>query len=151
MAHDFKLFPELTNRQMEIYYFDSPHKQITEDFRARVVKVTDGDTIRVKCDFRDFDFPIRILDIAAPELDEEGGIEAQKWLQSLILGEEVDIIMNPKIRVEKWGRLIGKVFFRGMDMSEESIREGHALKWEERAERSLPQIPAFDDLIGEIK
>ena len=62
MAHDFKLFPELTNRQMQEYYFQSPHKQITENFAAKVVKVTDGDTIRVEVDFRDFDFPIRIAE-----------------------------------------------------------------------------------------
>ena len=48
MAHDFKNFPELTNRQMQVYYFESPHKQVTEDFRGRVIKVTDGDTIRVE-------------------------------------------------------------------------------------------------------
>ena len=47
MAHDFKQFPELTNSQMVMYYFQSPHKQITEPFEAKVVKVTDGDTIRV--------------------------------------------------------------------------------------------------------
>jgi len=73
MAHDFKRFPELTNRQMNLYYFESPHKQITQDFVAKVVKVTDGDTIRVKWEDRDFDFPIRFIDIAAPELDEIGG------------------------------------------------------------------------------
>jgi len=51
MAHDFKKFPELTNNQMQIYYFESPHKQITEDFKARVVDVHDGDTIKVEVDF----------------------------------------------------------------------------------------------------
>ena len=39
MAHDFKLFPELTNAQMDLYYFESPHRQITEDFIGKVVKV----------------------------------------------------------------------------------------------------------------
>ena len=48
MAHDFKTFPELTNNKMEIYYFESPHRQILEDFEGEVVKVTDGDTIHVK-------------------------------------------------------------------------------------------------------
>ena len=55
-THDFKRFPELTNGQMGLYYFDSPHKQIAENFFAKVVKVSDGDTIRVKADFRDFNF-----------------------------------------------------------------------------------------------
>ena len=45
MPHDFKLFPELTNSQMQIYYWDSPHKQITKNFMAKVLRVKDGDTI----------------------------------------------------------------------------------------------------------
>ncbi len=78
--HDFKRFPELTNSQMQIYYFESPHKQITEPFMAKVVKVTDGDTIRVTWAERDFNFPIRMAEIAAPELDERGGLDSQKFL-----------------------------------------------------------------------
>ena len=40
MPHDFKRFPELTNSQMDFYYDDSPHPQITEDISVRVIKVT---------------------------------------------------------------------------------------------------------------
>ena len=73
---------------MGLYYFDSPHRQIAEDFFARVVKVTDGDTIRVKTDFRDFTFPIRFSNILAAELDEKGGIESKRWLSGQILNKE---------------------------------------------------------------
>lgn len=129
--HDFKLFPELTNRQMEIYYFESPHKQMVEDFMAKVTKVTDGDTIRVEIEDRDFTFPIRMARIAAPELDEEGGVESQSWLESEILGEEVLIKMT-KQRVEKWGRLLAEIFFSGRNMGQESIERGYSLEWERR-------------------
>jgi len=54
MAHDFKRFPELTNNQMNLYYFDSPHQQIAEDFDAKVVNVHDGDTVRLEVSWRDF-------------------------------------------------------------------------------------------------
>jgi len=121
MAHDFKRFPELTNSQMAFYYFDSPHQQIAEDFWAKVIKVIDGDTIRVTCDFRDFSFPIRFSNIMAAELNEKGGVESQSWLESQILGEEVEIIINPKNRVGKWGRLLGQVRHKGFDMGELSI------------------------------
>jgi len=133
MAHDFKRFPELTNSQMDLYYFDSPHKQITEDFRAKVVKVTDGDTIRVKSNFRDFTFPIRLSDLAAPELDERGGVESRSWLESQIMGEEVDVVLTPQ-RVEKWGRLLADVVFLGMSMSRLSADTGHGIPWEQRQE-----------------
>jgi endonuclease YncB( thermonuclease family) len=131
MTHDFKKFPELTNNQMQIYYFDSPHKQITENFLAKVVKVTDGDTVRVETDFRDFSFPIRLADLAAPELDEFGGEASQSWLEEQILGEEVEIIPTPT-RVEKWGRLLAYVFFMGMNMGELSRGMGHSVSWGER-------------------
>ena len=126
MAHDFKQFPELTNSQMQIYYFESPHRQITEPFMAKVVKVTDGDTIRVTWEERDFNFPIRFAELAAPELDEAGGIESQSWLESMILDEEVEIIPT-KMRVEKWGRLLANVIFLGLDVSRQSIENGHAV------------------------
>ena len=128
MAHDFKAFPELTNGQMGLYYFESPHQQITEDFRARVIKVHDGDTVRVETDFRDFSFPIRFARLAAPELNQEGGRESQRWLESQILGEEVDVILS-KQRVEKWGRLLAEVVWMGDSMSDASVRTGHGVDW----------------------
>ena len=43
--HDFIKYPELSNRDIERLQFQSPHKQITADFMAEVVKVHDGDTM----------------------------------------------------------------------------------------------------------
>ena len=131
MTHDFLRFPELTNRQMELYYFQSPHKQLVEPFSARVVKVHDGDTITVSMSERNFDFPIRFDDTAAPELSEEGGHEAQAWLEERLLGTTVDVIINEK-RVEKWGRLLAKVFIGGIDIGEEEVRLGFAKSWSQR-------------------
>ncbi len=134
MTHDFKRFPELTNSQMRHYYFDSPHEQITRNFIAKVVKVTDGDTIRVETDFRDFSFPIRFLNTDAPEIreKEEGAIESQKWLENLILNQEVEILVDPQNRVETWGRLLGEILFQGMNINKLSILEGHAVRFEDR-------------------
>lgn len=129
--HDFNRYPELTNSQMQFFYFDSPHKQITEDFTARVEKVHDGDTIRVTTDFRDFSFPIRLSKLASPELNEEGGRESRNWLRKQIQGEEISVILS-KQRVEKWGRLLGDVIFMGDSMSDASIRTGHGVDWEQR-------------------
>ena len=129
--HDFKRFPELTNNQLQFYYFDSPHKQILEDFEARVIKVSDGDTVRVEWDERDFDFPIRIFNLAAPELDEKGGIESQNWLEKEILDEEVMVLLS-KSRVEKWGRLLADIMHGGFKISELSVITGHGIDWENR-------------------
>ena len=139
MPHNFKQFPELTNSQMQIYYFQSPHKQITEPFMAKVVKVSDGDTIRVAWDERDFDFPVRFAELAAPERNERGGKESQSWLESQILGEMVEVIPT-RMRVEKWGRLLANIIHLGMDMSQLSVDTGHAVSWSDRKTASIPDF-----------
>ena len=124
--HDFKKFPELTNSQMEFYYFNSPHRQITDDFTAKVIRVIDGDAIRVKWSERDFDFPIRLLNIDAPEL-KEGGLESKRWLSEEILNKEVDILIDQKQRVGKWGRILGEVMFMGTNLNNLSMDLGYSV------------------------
>lgn len=140
MVVDFDRFPELTNRQMASYYFLSPHKQILESFKARVVKVTDGDTIRVDWEERPFIFTVRFLDTASPELNEPGGHESQSWLESRILGEEVEVIIDKKDRVGKWGRILGVIMHQGMNVNQESINLGFAVPFTERKTGRLPDL-----------
>ena len=129
MAHDFKRFPELTNSQAAFYYWDSPHKQIFKDFFAKVVRIMDGDTIEVRWDERDFDFPVRFLDTDALEL-EDGGEIARGWLEKRILNEEVEILIDPFNRVGRWGRILGEVMHNGMSVNEESVLLGYAVPFE---------------------
>ena len=135
--HDFVKYPELSNRDIERLQFQSPHKQITEDFMAEVVKVHDGDTITLKTDFRDFIFPLRFLGIDAPEMN-AGGEAARDWLRGKILNQKVDILINPKNRVDKYGRLLGTVFYAGMNIGMEEIYLGLALPYNRRYEGQLP-------------
>ena len=137
--HDFKKFPELAKSQLETLQFLSPHVQITEDFEAEVVRVHDGDTITLRTDFRDFDFPMRFLDIDAPEMN-AGGEEARDWLRDRLLGEDVQIMINPKNRVDKYGRLLGKVFHMGMDVGDEELRLGLVTTFENRRATEIPKI-----------
>ncbi len=145
--HDFKKFPELRNNQMNELYFQSPHKQITEDFIGEVVKVIDGDTIRVKTEFRDFETVIRLANIAAAELSEAGGERSKKKLEELISGEEIQVMINPKNRVGKWGRIIGEIFSNGINVNEEMIRENFATSFDNRKEGMLP---SFESLMEEF-
>ena len=140
MPRDWKKNPELRNSEFEIYYFESPHKQITEDFRANVVKVTDGDTIRVKTNFRDFDFPIRFLGTNAPEMNEPRGKEVRDWLSNLILNADVDILIDRNNRVGKWGRLLGKVIHGGQEVGQMMIGLGKSTTFISRKEGQLPSI-----------
>ena len=97
MPHNFKDFPELTNSQMEFYYWESPHKQMFETFRAKVIRVHDADTLIVRIPERNFDFPIRFSNSSARELKETperdtsnqlcaDGRTAQQWLEDRVLG-----------------------------------------------------------------
>ena len=137
--HDFKKFPELRNSQLEEMRFESPHEQITEDFEATVVRVHDGDTITLRVGFRDFDFPLRFLDIDAPEMNAGGG-EARDWLRGRILDEVVMIRIDTKNRVDKYGRLLGRVFHSGMDAGDEMLRLGLVTTFANRREGQLPNL-----------
>jgi len=105
-------------------YFNSPHKQITENFMATVVKVHDGDTVTLNWDQRDFNFPLRITNIDAPELNMPGGHAARDYLREFIEGSLVEIIIDPKNRVEKWGRLLGDILVGGFTISENMMSMG---------------------------
>ncbi len=141
VEHDFEKYPELRNGdEMDTFYFQSPHKQILEDFRATVVKVHDADTITLRWKDRDFDFPLRFAVINAPELNEPGGKEARDWLEAKILNQEVDIKINQRNRVEKWGRLLGNVVFHGIDLGDEMMGNGMATPFARRNEFKLPDL-----------
>lgn len=145
MTHDFKTFPELTNSQMDLYYLESPHKQIVEDFFARVTKVHDGDTITLSWDERNFDFPVRFANIAAPELAGPGGKESQQWLEHKVLGQEVYIQIDKKNRVDKWGRLLGRISLGGIDLGDESVNNGQSKPWNERSDGIVADtVPNLD-------
>ncbi len=123
LEHDYSRYPELTNTQLEEIGFTSPHPQYTQDFEAVVEKVTDGDTITLSTSDRDFLFPLRLLDIDAPEMN-DGGEVAKDWLEGQILGQKVTIHIDRNQRVGKYGRLLGKVIFAGMDMGQSMLSMG---------------------------
>ena len=143
MPHDFVRFPELTLAQMDEFYFESPHKQLMEDFRASVIRVHDGDTITVRIDDRDFDFPIRLAVINAPELSEQGGDTSRDFLKDMIEGQEVDVRIDINNKVEKWGRLLADVFFMGMSLSNLMLSMGMATAFENRHEGKILPLEAY--------
>lgn len=143
--HDFKKYPELSNQELESFQFASPHHQIVEDFDAEVVKVVDGDTIKLQCSFRDFTFPLRFLDINAPEMN-EGGEEAKEWLKNRLSGQKVRVLINHQNRVGKYGRLLGRVLYGGLDVGEEMLRNGLVKPFERKDEGEIPLIGKFLDV-----
>lgn len=135
--HDYKNYPELTNSQLETLQFSSPHEQITRDFDCVVVKVHDADTVTVRASFRDFDFPVRLADIDAPELS-EGGSVARDWLSGKLLDHTVVVLVDPFNRVGKYGRLIGRVVSNGMDVGVEMLHLGLVKRFGFKKEGEVP-------------
>lgn len=139
--HDFKLYPELTNTEISAFGFVSPHVQIERDFTARVVKVHDGDTVTLRTDFRDFDFPLRFASIDAPELNTGSpGEEARDFLKEMIEGEVVEVKINRFNRVDKYGRLLGDVVIGGQLAGEILLQLGFALPFSRRLEGEIPDL-----------
>ena len=52
-------------------------------------------------------------------------------------------MINPSLRVEKWGRLLGYVMFEGVDVGNEMIRNGHATGWDLRTDGKIPSIESI--------
>lgn len=146
VRHDYERFPELSNKQLEEFGFTSPHVQITEDFWGVVEKVTDGDTVTLLHPQRDFSFPFRLLDIDAPELS-EGGEKAKSWLATRLTGQEVYVVINPRMRVGKYGRLLGKIIHRGLDVGDEMLAMGLVAEFGAKNEH----LPQPLDKIYEVK
>lgn len=139
MEHDYKKFPELTNAQLQTEAFSSPHQQIIEDFTATVVRVHDGDTVTLKTTFRDFEFPLRFINIDAPEMN-NGGEVARDWLRAQIDGNEVEIKIDVKQRVGKYGRLLGRVISRGMDMGNAEVLLGLAVPFGQKRQSEIQPL-----------
>ena len=138
MEHDFVRYPELTNTQLKEHIV-SPFPQITENIMVEVIKVIDGDTIKVRWEMRDFDFPVRFLDINAKEMS-EGGEEAKEYLIGVVEGEEVELRIDPNQRVGKYGRLLARIISLGMDVGEMMKNIGLATSFENRNEGKIPDI-----------
>jgi endonuclease YncB( thermonuclease family) len=76
-----------------------------ESFEARVIGITDGDTITVRI----ADTPpytIRLSGIDAPEKQQPFGNRAKQNLSQLVFGKQVRIEWSKK---DKYGRVVGKV------------------------------------------
>ena len=88
---------------------------------ARVLRVVDGDSITVKVD--QTKYRIRLAEIDAPELDQAWGAESKAALRKKLQNEEVALEV---IDVDRYNRLVARVFLNGRHINREMISEGHA-------------------------
>jgi micrococcal nuclease len=91
-------------------------------WQGKVVKVTDGDTVTV-LNIDKKQVKVRLYGVDAPELKQSFGIQSKEFLSCLILGKPIKI---ENMGVDVYGRVIGKIFHEGNDISIAMCRSGNA-------------------------
>ena len=100
-----------------------------ESFNARVVSVTDGDTVRVQRESSSEEIRIRFGGIDTPETNQRHGREATQALKRLVLDKDVRVEVTGK---RSGARMIGEIFVPAsgatpeVDVSLELVKAGHA-------------------------
>ena len=86
-----------------------------------VEDVSDGDTIKVKS--KDKIYVIRLYGIDAPEVNQPYGNKITKFLKDKLESKQVTINYSSK---DRYGRIIGKVYYDGIYINELLIKIGGA-------------------------
>jgi micrococcal nuclease len=110
---------------------------------AACLRVIDGDTIlcslvcpccRVVSEQR-----IRLAGIDAPELTDDQpapGQQAKQYLAAIIEGKIIEVMVT-KTWPDRYGRVLGRVYYRGEDICARMILTGHARAYQEGPARSI--------------
>ena len=109
-------------------------KEPTKYVSGKVVKIVDGDTITI-LDSTNAQHKIRLAGIDAPEHNQAFGQVSKDNLAGLVFGKLVAIEYD---KVDRWGRLVGKVGIEGNDECLEQIKAGLAWHYKEYAREQSP-------------
>lgn len=117
--------PTVTEQQPEI----STPTPTPDGFPARVVSISDGDTLTVSNE-KNEQRRIRLATIDAPEYNQAFGRESALNLRSMVFKKNVWVV--PEYH-DKYGRLIAIVMFDGADINLEQIKKGCAWHYKQHA------------------
>lgn len=90
-------------------------------FPAKVIKISDGDTIIILQDKQQI--KVRLFGIDAPELKQPYGKKSKQFLANLIAGEVVEVEKNGK---DRYKRTLGIIHFKGQDINAQMVLNGYA-------------------------
>lgn len=90
---------------------------------GRVVGVADGDTITVLDEMDKGRFRVRLYGIDAPEKKQAFGNKAKQYLSSLVYSKRVSVRFST---VDRYGRIVGRVYVSGKDISLVMLSAGYA-------------------------
>ncbi len=113
------------------------------EYRAKVTKVHDGDTVTVSIDLGLdvilVDKSLRLNGINAPEMNTPQGKVAQKFLENILLGKDV-LVKTYKDKTEKYGRYLADVAVISGDhygewVSKVMVDSKQAVPWDGKGQR----------------
>jgi len=90
-------------------------------FSAKVIKISDGDTITVLGGKEQT--KVRLYGIDAPEKKQEYGQKSKQFLASLIAGQVVEV--EPKGK-DRYKRTLGIIHHKGQDINAQMVLNGYA-------------------------
>lgn len=93
-----------------------------EVIRGRVVAVADGDTVTV-LDGHNTQHRIRLAEIDAPERGQPWANRSKQALSDLVFGKSVLVRQTD---VDRYGRVVGRIFVGETDVSREMVEQGAA-------------------------
>ena len=97
---------------------------------GKVIRVSDGDTLLLHSGSQRI--KVRMYGIDAPELKQSYGEDSKSYLEKRILNKNVDVKV---INEDKYGRKVGKVFYKNKDINLEMIKTGNAWFYEYHAKK----------------
>jgi endonuclease YncB( thermonuclease family) len=105
-----------------------------------VIKVTDGDTIKVQLSSGPIN--VRFDGIDAPEKAQPGGSEATAYLRSLVEGRSVNLA---PVTQDRYNRMVAKVFVGKKNINAEMVAAGHAWEYRRYTRRDTRELCASED------
>ena len=90
-------------------------------FPAKVIKISDGDTITVLSGKEQT--KVRLYGIDAPEKKQDYGQRSKQFLASLIAGQVVEV--EPKGK-DRYKRTLGIIYHKGQDINAQMVLNGYA-------------------------
>ena len=89
--------------------------------QGKVIKIADGDTLTLLVDSKQL--KIRLSDIDTPEKKQPFGTRAKQALSELAFGKQARVV---EVTVDRYGRIVGRVYVDGVDVNRELVARGYA-------------------------
>ena len=99
-----------------------PAVSVGETLLGRVVAVADGDTLTLLTSNRE-QVRIRLAEIDTPERRQPWGSRARQALANAVLQKEIRVEV---VDVDRYDRVVGRIWLGNRDVNRELVAEGHA-------------------------